>query len=57
MDIRSILMLGSVPVSLLSMYFSSQSIGGTDDNSITIAIGLLFVGVGMIISSFFVGKK
>ena len=28
-----------------------------DDNSITIAIGLLFVGVGMIISSFFVGKK
>ena len=57
MDIRSILMLGSVPVNLLSMYFSSQSIGGTDDNSITIAIGLLFVGVGMIISSFCVGKK
>ena len=57
MDIRSILMLGSVPVNLLSMYFSSQSIGGTDDNSITIAIGLLIVGVGMIISSFFVGKK
>ena len=57
MDIRSILMLGSVPVNLLSMYFSSQSIGGTDDNSITIAIGLLFVGVGMIISSFLVGKK
>ena len=57
MDIRSILMLGSVPVNLLSMYFSSQSIGGTEDDSINIAIGLLIVGVGMIVSSFFVGKK
>ena len=57
MDIRSILMLGCVPVNLLSMYFSSQSIGGTEDDSINIAIGLLIVGVGMIVSSFFVGKK
>ena len=57
MDIKSTLMLGSIPVNLLSMYFSSQSIGGTDDNSIPIAIGLLVVGVGMIISSLFIGKK
>lgn len=57
MDIRSTLMLGSVPVNLLSMYFSSQSIGGTDENSISIAIGLLVVGVGMIIGSLFMGSK
>ena len=57
MDIRSTLTLGSVPVNLLSMYFSSQSIGGTDENSISIAIGLLVVGVGMIIGSLFMGSK
>lgn len=54
---RSILMLGSIPVNLLSIYFSSQSIGGTEDNSITIAIGLLVAGVGMIVVSFFTGKE